>query len=117
MNWLLATKFLIKKIGLPFSTSNPSLLQRTLPRLDLGAFFDSGKGWAWSESEITTGRAWTATELRQKGFEDLHFLWWSCLKERNKLESQKQEGRRFKIYFVHGQRVVQVKETFVTRGE
>ncbi|KAI8897598.1 mitochondrial 39-S ribosomal protein L47 (MRP-L47)-domain-containing protein [Globomyces pollinis-pini] len=74
-------------------------------------FFDNPNGWIWKEDELPTGRAWLASELRNKSFEDLHGLWWVCLKERNKLASQKQEARRFQLFFPHTDRVHQVKLT------
>lgn len=80
-------------------------------RLTLQDYFDSPSGWTWSEEGLPTGRAWAATELRNKSFDDLHGLWWSCLKERNKLESQKQESRRFKLYFPFAERAGTVRDT------
>ncbi|KAI8928715.1 mitochondrial 39-S ribosomal protein L47 (MRP-L47)-domain-containing protein [Entophlyctis helioformis] len=75
-------------------------------------FFDSGSsGWVWTETELPTGRAWTAAELRNKSFDDLHKLWWVCAKEQNKLYSQVAEARRFQLYFPHKDRLVQVRLT------
>ncbi|KAI8848688.1 mitochondrial 39-S ribosomal protein L47 (MRP-L47)-domain-containing protein [Chytridium lagenaria] len=74
-------------------------------------FFDSEKGWSWRENEKPTGRAWTAAELRGKSFEDLHRLWWVCLKEINLLESQRLEAFRFRRKFPHDDRVKQVRLT------
>ncbi|KAJ3069213.1 39S ribosomal protein L47, mitochondrial [Podochytrium sp. JEL0797] len=74
-------------------------------------FFDSPKGWYWSDSDPKTGRGWTCAELRTKSFDDLHKLWWICIKEQNKLLSQKDEARMFKVIFPHPVRLQQVRVT------
>ncbi|KAI0462957.1 hypothetical protein LJB42_003761 [Komagataella kurtzmanii] len=51
----------------------------------LWQFFDN-KNFLRKPQEIqTTGRPWTIQELRRKKFDDLHKLWYVCLKERNVL--------------------------------
>ncbi|KAJ3245778.1 39S ribosomal protein L47, mitochondrial [Chytriomyces hyalinus] len=74
-------------------------------------FFDSEKGWYWSENDPKTGRGWTCAELRTKSFEDLHKLWWICIKEQNKLLSQKDEARMFRVIFPNSVRLQQVRVT------
>ncbi|KAJ3029718.1 UNVERIFIED_CONTAM: 39S ribosomal protein L47, mitochondrial [Siphonaria sp. JEL0065] len=74
-------------------------------------FFDSEKGWAWTDADAKTGRAWSAAELRTKSFDDLHKLWWICIKDQNRLLSQKDEARRFKVIFPNTQRLQQVRIT------
>jgi len=48
-------------------------------------------------SEAITGRAWRASELRLKSFEDLHTLWYIVLRERNLLATQSEELRRLGV--------------------
>lgn len=41
-----------------------------------------------------TGRAWTVGELRTRDWDALHQLWWICVKERNRLATEKIERKR-----------------------
>jgi len=40
------------------------------------------------------GRSWTVGELRSRDWESLHQLWWVCVKERNRLATEKIERKR-----------------------
>jgi large subunit ribosomal protein L47 len=50
--------------------------------------------WAWPVADKDTGRSWTMGELRSRDFESLHQLWWVCVKERNRLATEKIERKR-----------------------
>ncbi|TPX67780.1 hypothetical protein SpCBS45565_g03586 [Spizellomyces sp. 'palustris'] len=97
-------------LSTPFAAASAGPVGGILRR-GLQDFFDNEKGWTWSESALPTGRAWLAAELRKKSFEDLHQLWWVCIKEQNKIYSQKEEARRFSLFFPHKDRLFQVKLT------
>ena len=57
------------------------------------------------------GRAWKTVELRRKGFEDLHKLWFVCLKEKNLLATEKHHCRANREEFRNPERLREVKKT------
>lgn len=42
------------------------------------------------------GRSWSVQELREKSWDDLHKLWWVCVKERNRIATSNLERQRMK---------------------
>ncbi|KAF8927417.1 54S ribosomal protein L4 mitochondrial [Dissophora ornata] len=81
-----------------FSRSFPSLnrlSQLAFRPRGVQEFFENAQSLPTEKS--WTGRAWRASELRIKSFDDLHKLWYVLLKERNLLAAQKEEARRFHI--------------------
>ncbi|KAG0281354.1 54S ribosomal protein L4 mitochondrial [Linnemannia exigua] len=100
-----------------------SFFQRSFPTLNrlkqlafrprgVEEFFENGKSIPTEKS--WTGRAWRASELRVKSFDDLHKLWYVLLKERNVLAAQKEDARRFHIskqYFSNKGRQVKCQKS------
>ena len=60
---------------------------------------------------VSAGRAWHAAELRGKSFEDLHGLWFVCLKERNLLLTERLYSRQLLQSAPAGNRLDKVKRT------
>ena len=82
-------------------------------RRGLEEYFEPGGNWHWRVEDIKTGRPWEVSQLRTKSFTDLHGLWWLCLKEVNKLNSQQIEANRFNVRFPREfeDRLTHVKKT------
>ncbi|ODQ51597.1 MRP-L47-domain-containing protein, partial [Saitoella complicata NRRL Y-17804] len=69
----------------------------TDPNHPLWGFFRDKKALPYPEDEKLAGRGWTIFELRSKSFEDLHTLWYVCLKELNIMATQMAERRRLMV--------------------
>ncbi|KAL2753430.1 hypothetical protein ACRALDRAFT_1077508 [Sodiomyces alcalophilus JCM 7366] len=66
----------------------------------LWQFFPAqGKLMNTPEEDGNHGRPWTASELRQKSWEDLHALWWACCRERNRIATANAERSRARLGF------------------
>ncbi|KAJ3392711.1 39S ribosomal protein L47, mitochondrial [Lobulomyces angularis] len=112
---IISKKFTTNFLHLNKNLKNLSQLTRSLQTsskcLGLEEFFDNSKGWTWKDTDFPTGRSWEVNEVRRKSFEDLHALWWVCIKQKNLLLSQKEECRRFRLIFPNKERLSQVKKT------
>ncbi|KAI0413596.1 mitochondrial 39-S ribosomal protein L47 (MRP-L47)-domain-containing protein [Xylaria grammica] len=63
-------------------------------------FYAKDKLMLTPEESAEHGRAWTVEELRHKSWEDLHKLWWVCVKEQNRIATAHKESGR--LDFVDG---------------
>ncbi|KAI2621362.1 mitochondrial 39-S ribosomal protein L47 (MRP-L47)-domain-containing protein [Xylaria nigripes] len=60
-------------------------------------FYAKGKLLLTPDEAAQHGRGWTVEELRQKSWDDLHKLWWVCVKEQNRLSTLRKERSRLKF--------------------
>ncbi|CAN9109606.1 unnamed protein product [Alternaria alternata] len=64
------------------------------PDHGLWDFFKDQKLLQTPVDEQRHGRSWTVGELRSRDWDSLHQLWWVCVKERNRLATEKLERKR-----------------------
>ncbi|KAI1807150.1 MRP-L47-domain-containing protein [Daldinia bambusicola] len=60
-------------------------------------FYSKDKLLLTPDEEAEHGRGWTVEELRHKSWEDLHKLWWVCIKEQNRIATARKERVRLKL--------------------
>ncbi|OTA97298.1 hypothetical protein M434DRAFT_392013 [Hypoxylon sp. CO27-5] len=60
-------------------------------------FYSKDKLLLTPEEDSEHGRGWTVEELRHKSWEDLHKLWWVCIKEQNRIATARKEKARLKL--------------------
>ncbi|KAF2092317.1 MRP-L47-domain-containing protein, partial [Saccharata proteae CBS 121410] len=68
----------------------------TDPNHGLWGFFKDKKLLTTPKEEFAFGRAWSEVELRRKSWDDLHKLWWVCVKERNRIATVTHERQRLR---------------------
>ncbi|KAJ6108602.1 hypothetical protein N7523_009925 [Penicillium sp. IBT 18751x] len=61
-----------------------------------GFFPKSREAMSAPEFDMDHGRSWAVQELREKSWDDLHKLWWVCVKERNRIATTNMERERMK---------------------
>ncbi|KAF9893837.1 54S ribosomal protein L4 mitochondrial [Aspergillus nanangensis] len=70
------------------------------------------------EYDNAHGRSWSIQELREKSWDDLHALWWVCVKERNRIATSNLERQRLKAGYgewesTERERVVRVTQNSI----
>ncbi|KAL1899089.1 54S ribosomal protein L4 mitochondrial [Sporothrix stenoceras] len=86
----------------------------TDPEHGLFQFFYDGQVAQPPTKDAAFGRPWTAEELRRKSWDDLHKLWWVCVKERNRIATAAVSRKHFDLGFgshESGERDNAVRET------
>ncbi|KAF8819658.1 putative 39S ribosomal protein L47, mitochondrial precursor [Cardiosporidium cionae] len=84
---------------------------RNIDELWKGGFLDPTISASEKRKNAVSGDAWPATLLRKKSFDDLHKLWYVCLKERNLLTGEKWSAWQRGISMEHPGRLKKCKLT------
>ncbi|KAK5167126.1 54S ribosomal protein L4 mitochondrial [Saxophila tyrrhenica] len=115
-----ATYPLVPKDGpvvLPKPVLDPE--QRSAIEVDenhgLWDFFNVDRDSLFTPTQLAAhGRGWSVQELRRKDWEDLHRLWWVCVKEKNRVDTFKKERERVGTMYGDYEADERMKEIRVT---
>ncbi|KAL4807077.1 mitochondrial 39-S ribosomal protein L47 (MRP-L47)-domain-containing protein [Aspergillus unguis] len=91
-------KLSASKHPLPKPVSPEKIEKReSTPNHGLWGFFPKDRtALSTPEYDNAHGRSWSIQELREKSWDDLHCLWWVCIKERNRIATSNLERQRLK---------------------
>ncbi|KAK4231300.1 mitochondrial 39-S ribosomal protein L47 (MRP-L47)-domain-containing protein [Podospora fimiseda] len=77
-------------------------------------FRDRNAVAATPDEDAKHGRGWTVEELRHKSWDDLHRLWWVCVKERNRISTANYERGKSVLGFGEAESATREKEVKLT---
>ncbi|KAL7627433.1 54S ribosomal protein L4 mitochondrial [Parahypoxylon ruwenzoriense] len=60
-------------------------------------FYSKEKLLLTPDEDSSHGRGWSVEELRHKSWDDLHKLWWVCIKEQNRISTARKEKARMRL--------------------
>lgn len=87
------------------------LPRRGIEELWKGGYLDPHIGAKEKEANAVAGDAWPTCLLRMKSFQDLHKLWYICLKEKNLLIGERWAARQHRMDMKHPERLQKVCRT------
>jgi large subunit ribosomal protein L47 len=91
------TKLSVDLKDIPKPILDPARRSKVMVDDDHGLwdFFDRNRTALQTPEQIHAhGRAWTVQELRSKSWDDLHRLWWMCIKDVNRCNTNEVERVR-----------------------
>ncbi|KAL4917267.1 mitochondrial 39-S ribosomal protein L47 (MRP-L47)-domain-containing protein [Aspergillus aurantiobrunneus] len=106
------------KYALPKPVSPENLEKReATPNHGLWGFFPRDRqALSTPEYDNAHGRSWSIQELREKSWDDLHCLWWVCVKERNRIATSDLERKRLKAGYGEWESEQRAKAVRVTQN-
>lgn len=110
----------VKLSNLPKPVRDPARRSKVEVDEDHGlwGFFNAERNCLMTPEEYHAhGRGWTVQELKVKSWDDLHRLWWLCVKEINRIQTYECERQRLKAGYGEYEAVEREKEVRYCSGQ